>query len=197
MPWAPSGGHPAGAAGPPIVLLPTGPSIALDTACSSSLMALQNAYEAVRSGECPTAIVGGINVLLKPNTSVQFMKLGMLSPEGTCKAFDESGERAVGGKGRGWPQSLGPPRAKSSRAPGPEVPSAHRERLLSLGGRGGHPADQEVPGPARVCHHPERRHQHRRLQGTRWVPAGGWRGPGLAAAGGPWLGAEAWLIPQV
>ncbi|XP_032285376.1 fatty acid synthase [Phoca vitulina] len=68
-----------------------GPSIALDTACSSSLMALQNAYEAVRSGECPTAIVGGINVLLKPNTSVQFMKLGMLSPEGTCKAFDESG----------------------------------------------------------------------------------------------------------
>ncbi|VTJ57756.1 Hypothetical predicted protein [Marmota monax] len=68
-----------------------GPSIALDTACSSSLMALHNAYQAVRSGECPAAIVGGINVLLKPNTSVQFMKLGMLSPEGTCKSFDDSG----------------------------------------------------------------------------------------------------------
>lgn len=68
-----------------------GPSIALDTACSSSLMALQNAYEAIRSGHCPAAIVGGINVLLKPNTSVQFMKLGMLSPEGMCRSFDETG----------------------------------------------------------------------------------------------------------
>ncbi|XP_037348616.1 fatty acid synthase [Talpa occidentalis] len=69
-----------------------GPSIALDTACSSSLQALQNAYHAIRSGECPAAIVGGINVLLKPNTSVQFMKLGMLSPGGTCKSFDASGD---------------------------------------------------------------------------------------------------------
>ncbi|XP_028740769.1 fatty acid synthase [Peromyscus leucopus] len=68
-----------------------GPSIALDTACSSSLLALQNAYQAIRSGECPAALVGGINVLLKPNTSVQFMKLGMLSPEGTCRSFDDSG----------------------------------------------------------------------------------------------------------
>lgn len=68
-----------------------GPSIALDTACSSSLLALQNAYQAIRSGECPAAIVGGINLLLKPNTSVQFMKLGMLSPDGTCKSFDDSG----------------------------------------------------------------------------------------------------------
>ncbi|KAI5764340.1 FASN protein [Gulo gulo luscus] len=68
-----------------------GPSIALDTACSSSLMALQNAYQAIRSGQCPSAIVGGINILLKPNTSVQFMKLGMLSPEGVCRSFDESG----------------------------------------------------------------------------------------------------------
>ncbi|XP_024206531.1 fatty acid synthase isoform X2 [Pan troglodytes] len=68
-----------------------GPSIALDTACSSSLMALQNAYQAIHSGQCPAAIVGGINVLLKPNTSVQFLRLGMLSPEGTCKAFDTAG----------------------------------------------------------------------------------------------------------
>lgn len=70
----------------------TGPSIALDTACSSSLLALQNAYQAIRSGECPAALVGGINLLLKPNTSVQFMKLGMLSPDGTCRSFDDSGK---------------------------------------------------------------------------------------------------------
>lgn len=76
--------------------LSTGPSIALDTACSSSLLALQNAYQAIRSGECPAALVGGINLLLKPNTSVQFMKLGMLSPDGTCRSFDDSGKGGLG-----------------------------------------------------------------------------------------------------
>ncbi|XP_054249700.1 fatty acid synthase [Indicator indicator] len=68
-----------------------GPSIAIDTACSSSLVALENAYKAIHNGQCSAALVGGVNVLLKPNTSVQFMKLGMLSPDGACKAFDASG----------------------------------------------------------------------------------------------------------
>uniref|UniRef100_A0A8C0FTT8 Fatty acid synthase n=1 Tax=Bubo bubo TaxID=30461 RepID=A0A8C0FTT8_BUBBB len=69
----------------------TGPSITIDTACSSSLVALENAYKAIRCGQCSGALVGGVNLLLKPNTSVQFMKLGMLSPDGACKAFDASG----------------------------------------------------------------------------------------------------------
>ncbi|XP_032822786.2 fatty acid synthase [Petromyzon marinus] len=68
-----------------------GPSSAIDTACSSSLLALENAFQAIRSGQCEAAVVAGVNLLLKPNTSVQFMKLGMLSPEGTCKAFDAAG----------------------------------------------------------------------------------------------------------
>lgn len=98
--WAPRGSHPCA------VPLAAGPSIALDTACSSSLLALHCAAQAIRSGECPAAIVGGINILLKPNTSVQFMKLGMLSPEGTCKSFDEEGESAGGG---GQATSIPPP----------------------------------------------------------------------------------------
>uniref|UniRef100_H3AY86 Fatty acid synthase n=1 Tax=Latimeria chalumnae TaxID=7897 RepID=H3AY86_LATCH len=69
-----------------------GPSSAIDTACSSSLLALENAFQAIRHGQCDSALVGGVNLLLKPNTSVQFMKLGMLSPEGTCKSFDASEE---------------------------------------------------------------------------------------------------------
>uniref|UniRef100_A0A8B9MP92 Fatty acid synthase n=1 Tax=Accipiter nisus TaxID=211598 RepID=A0A8B9MP92_9AVES len=69
----------------------TGPSLTIDTACSSSLIALENAYKAIRHGSCSAALVGGVNLLLKPNTSVQFMKLGMLSPDGACKAFDASG----------------------------------------------------------------------------------------------------------
>ncbi|NWW67096.1 FAS synthase, partial [Ifrita kowaldi] len=69
----------------------TGPSLTIDTACSSSLVSLENAYKAIRRGQCSAALVGGVNLLLKPNTSVQFMKLGMLSPDGACKAFDVSG----------------------------------------------------------------------------------------------------------
>ncbi|XP_063149333.1 fatty acid synthase [Candoia aspera] len=68
-----------------------GPSMSIDTACSSGLVALDNAYKAIRSGQCESALVGGVNLILKPNTSVQFMKLGMLSPEGACKSFDAEG----------------------------------------------------------------------------------------------------------
>uniref|UniRef100_A0A3Q2DYF7 Fatty acid synthase n=1 Tax=Cyprinodon variegatus TaxID=28743 RepID=A0A3Q2DYF7_CYPVA len=68
-----------------------GPSVTIDTACSSSLLALENAFHAIRQGHIDAALVGGVNLLLKPNTSVQFMKLGMLSPDGTCKSFDSSG----------------------------------------------------------------------------------------------------------
>ncbi|NWX54169.1 FAS synthase, partial [Promerops cafer] len=69
-----------------------GPSLTVDTACSSSLVALENAYKAICHGRCSTALVGGVNLLLKPNTSVQFMKLGLLSRDGACKAFDVSGD---------------------------------------------------------------------------------------------------------
>ncbi|NXI49651.1 FAS synthase, partial [Chloroceryle aenea] len=69
-----------------------GPSITIDTACSSSLIALENAYQALRHGRCSAAIVGGVNLLLKPGNSLQFLKLGMLSQDGACKAFDASGD---------------------------------------------------------------------------------------------------------
>ncbi|XP_069728923.1 fatty acid synthase [Phaenicophaeus curvirostris] len=69
-----------------------GPSITIDTACSSSLVAMENAFRSIRAGQCHSALVGGTSLLLKPNTSVQFMKLGLLSPNGACKSFDASGD---------------------------------------------------------------------------------------------------------
>ncbi|XP_060583977.1 fatty acid synthase-like [Ruditapes philippinarum] len=68
-----------------------GPSYTIDTACSSSLLALDQALHSIRSGHCDAAIVGGANLCLKPAVAVQFMKLGMLSPEGMCKSFDIEG----------------------------------------------------------------------------------------------------------
>ncbi|XP_039309729.1 fatty acid synthase-like [Solenopsis invicta] len=68
----------------------TGPSYTLDTACSSSLYATHQAVNAIRAGECDAAIVGGLNLVLTPNVSLQIMKLNTLSQDGKCKTFDIS-----------------------------------------------------------------------------------------------------------
>ncbi|XP_012261752.1 fatty acid synthase [Athalia rosae] len=73
----------------------TGPSFAVDTACSSSLYAFNQAVVAMRTGQCDAAIVGGVNLVLKPTSSLQFHRLNMLSPEGMCKAFDAAGNGYV------------------------------------------------------------------------------------------------------
>ena len=69
-----------------------GPSFTIDTACSSSLFAMDCAIQAIRSGSCDAAIVGGVRLTLKPNTAVEFLRLNMLSSDGACKSFDASGD---------------------------------------------------------------------------------------------------------
>jgi len=72
-----------------------GPSVVIDTACSSSLVAMDAAITALKTGQCDFAIVGGVNLLARPQTSLQFQKLGMLSQEGKCKSFDAQGKGYV------------------------------------------------------------------------------------------------------
>nr|CAB3243712.1 fatty acid synthase [Phallusia mammillata] len=72
-----------------------GPSMSVDTACSSSLLALQMAFQSIRDGHCDAAIVGGANLVLKPQSSLQFQRLNMLSPDGACKSFDIKGNGYV------------------------------------------------------------------------------------------------------
>ncbi|XP_071547019.1 fatty acid synthase-like [Panulirus ornatus] len=72
-----------------------GPSFAIDTACSSSMVALQTAWLAVSEGEIEAAVVGGTNLTLKPQNSMQFNALNMLAPDGKCKSFDASGNGYV------------------------------------------------------------------------------------------------------
>ncbi|RNA09364.1 fatty acid synthase [Brachionus plicatilis] len=72
-----------------------GPSYTVDTACSSSLVALDAAVQSIKSGYCDYAIVGGANLLTRPQTSLQFQRLGMLSPDGMCRSFDSSGKGYV------------------------------------------------------------------------------------------------------
>ncbi|XP_011305442.1 fatty acid synthase [Fopius arisanus] len=65
-----------------------GPSYNVDSACSSSLACMEHAYRAIRTGMCDAAIVGGTNLVLHPNVSLQFGRLGVLSHDGKSKSFD-------------------------------------------------------------------------------------------------------------
>jgi thioester reductase-like protein len=70
----------------------TGPALALDAACASSLLAVHLGVQAIRSGECERAIVGGVNLVLAPNPSLAFARMGVLSPAGRCRAMDASAD---------------------------------------------------------------------------------------------------------
>ncbi len=65
-----------------------GPSFPVDTSCSSSLVATHLAVQSLRNGECRLAVVGGINLILAPVTTIALSKARMLSLDGRCKAFD-------------------------------------------------------------------------------------------------------------
>jgi acyl transferase domain-containing protein len=79
----------------------TGPSVSVDTACSSSLVALHLACRSLWDGEAEMAISGGVNVMLRPESSIMLSKAGFLNPDQYCKAFDAAANGYVRGEGLG------------------------------------------------------------------------------------------------
>jgi len=78
-----------------------GPSEPIETACSSSLVAIHKALQAIKYGDCEQAIVGGINLIVVPETHISFNKAGMLCEDGRCKTFSSQANGYVRGEGVG------------------------------------------------------------------------------------------------
>ncbi|MCP4401849.1 MAG: SDR family NAD(P)-dependent oxidoreductase, partial [bacterium] len=75
-----------------------GPNFALTAACSSGLVALHQACQALRQGDCDMALVGGVNLLLSPRAYIALNHVDMLSPDGTCSVFDRRANGLVPGE---------------------------------------------------------------------------------------------------
>ena len=79
-----------------------GPAVTMDTACSSSVIATHYAVQSLRNGDCDMALVGGVNVMLKPDYPIAMCKGGFLSTHARCKAFDGDGNGYTRAEGAGF-----------------------------------------------------------------------------------------------
>ncbi|KAL9609268.1 MAG: hypothetical protein Q9167_005952 [Letrouitia subvulpina] len=70
----------------------SGPSFNVDTACSSSLAAINVACNSLWTGDCDTAIAGGVNVLTNPDIFSGLSRGQFLSKKGPCATFDNDAD---------------------------------------------------------------------------------------------------------
>lgn len=78
-----------------------GPSMTVDTACSSSLVAIHLACQSLWSGESVVALAGGVNALLRPETTMILSHATMVSRTGRCHSFDARADGYVRAEGAG------------------------------------------------------------------------------------------------
>jgi acyl transferase domain-containing protein len=113
-----------------------GPALSIDTACSASLIAMHVALQALRSGECHTALAGGVTVMASPSLFAAIAEHHGLAGEATpvlvswCRWRRAMPARCRGGAGRGrapagWRRG---PRRGPRRCSVPALRLPHRVR---------------------------------------------------------------------
>ena len=79
----------------------TGPAITIQTACSTSLVAVHQACVALRAGDCDMALAGGVSLGQLEKQGYLYEDNLIFSPDGTCRAFDQTAKGTFEGQGAG------------------------------------------------------------------------------------------------
>lgn len=78
-----------------------GPSMSVQTACSTSLVAVHLAAQSLLSGECDTALAGGVTIEVPHRHGYLYEEGEILSRDGHCRSFDAGSTGTVFGSGAG------------------------------------------------------------------------------------------------
>ncbi len=78
-----------------------GPAVSVHSACSTSLLAIAQAVEAIRNGQCDIALAGGSSVTAPIYSGHLYQEGSIMSPDGHCRSFDAEGKGTVFSDGCG------------------------------------------------------------------------------------------------
>jgi amino acid adenylation domain-containing protein len=78
-----------------------GPAVSVHSACSTSLLAIAQAVESIRNGQCDIALAGGSSVTAPIFSGHLYQEGSMLSSDGHCRSFDASAKGTVFSDGAG------------------------------------------------------------------------------------------------
>lgn len=78
-----------------------GPAVAVQSACSTSLLAVAQAVQSIRAGQCDMALAGGATINSPVNAGHLYEEGAMLSNDGHCRPFDAAAEGTVFSDGAG------------------------------------------------------------------------------------------------
>lgn len=78
-----------------------GPAVSVNSACSTSLLAIAQAVNSLRAGQCDTALAGGASITSPINSGHLYQEGSMLSADGHCRPFDDDATGTVFSDGAG------------------------------------------------------------------------------------------------
>lgn len=78
-----------------------GPAVSVYSACSTSLLAISQAVQSIRSGQCEVALAGGASITTPVNSGHLYQEGAMLSQDGHCRSFDADAQGTVFSDGAG------------------------------------------------------------------------------------------------
>ncbi|GGG98225.1 hypothetical protein GCM10007415_37230 [Parapedobacter pyrenivorans] len=79
----------------------TGPAVSLNTACSTSLVAISQAVESIRNGQCDMAVAGGVSITVPVKSGHRYEDGAMFSADGHTRTFDAEATGTVFSDGAG------------------------------------------------------------------------------------------------